>query len=263
MSNFITHPYHIVDESPWPLYGSLGGIYLTTGIIIWFHNNKIILFFVGLALLVLVIFQWWRDICREGALQGLHTAIVEIGLRSGIVLFILSEVFFFLRFFWAFFHFRLSPRIEVGRVWPYIGISPFNPLGVPLLNTIILLSSGVRVTWAHHALIRGSSIEFKHRIYLTVVLGVYFSFLQSLEYYEASFSISDGAYGSRFFITTGFHGLHVIVGTTFLFVCLIRQIKHEFRVKHHFGFEAAAWYWHFVDVVWLYLYLCVYWWGSI
>lgn len=263
MSNFIQHPYHIVDESPWPLYGSIGGLYLTRGIVSWFHLQDITLFYTGLLLLLIVIYQWWRDIRREGAVQGLHSAIVELGLRWGIILFITSEVFFFLRFFWAYFHARLSPNIEVGSVWPPAGIIPFNAFGVPLLNTIILVSSGVRVTWAHHALIIGGYNQTKWGLVVTVALGIYFTILQGLEYYEASFSFADGVYGSTFFIATGFHGLHVIVGTLFLLVCLIRHLKGEFSLNHHFGFEAAAWYWHFVDVVWLFLYLAVYWWGGV
>lgn len=263
MSNFIQHPYHIVDESPWPIYGSLGGMFLTRGIVSWFHLQDITLFFVGLVILLSVIYQWWRDIGREGAIQGLHRAIVELGLRWGMLLFITSEVFFFLSFFWAYFHARLAPNIELGAIWPPIGISPFNPFGVPLLNTIILVSSGVSVTWAHHALMSGNYGEVTGGLGLTVVLGIYFTMLQGLEYYEASFSFADGAYGSTFFIATGFHGLHVIIGTLFLTVCLLRHLKGEFRASHHFGFEAAAWYWHFVDVVWLFLYLAIYWWGGV
>ena len=263
MSNFIQHPYHIVDESPWPLYGSLGGLYLTRGIISWFHLNSIGLFIIGLLLLGMVIIQWWRDVSREGAVQGLHRAIVELGLRWGILLFITSEVFFFLSFFWAYFHARLAPNVELGGLWPPIGVVPFNPFGVPLLNRIILVSSGVRVTWAHHALIVGDFGQVKRALGLTIILGLYFTGLQGLEYYEASFRFADRIYGSTFFIATGFHGLHVIVGTLFLLVCWVRHINGEFRAAHHFGFEAAAWYWHFVDVVWLFLYLALYWWGGI
>jgi cytochrome c oxidase subunit 3 len=173
-----------------------------------------------------------------------------------------SEVLFFFRFFWAFFHRRLSPTIEIGIQWPPIGISPFNPFQVPLLNTIILLSSGFTVTWAHHAIIENNFSQAWQRLTLTVILGVYFTILQGIEYWEARFSISDSVYGSTFFLATGFHGIHVIIGTTFLAVCLIRlNIKH-FSINHHFGFEAAAWYWHFVDVVWLFLFITIYWWGS-
>jgi len=263
MSNIIRHPYHIVDESPWPLLRSIGGLYTTTGIVSWFHLNSLTLFFTGILLLIIVSFQWWRDISREGSLQGLHTAITELGLRWGIVLFIVSEVFFFVRFFWAFFHRSLAPSIEVGRVWPPIGVQVFNPFQVPLLNTIVLLSSGVRVTWAHHSLMSGEHTQILDGLMITVVLGIYFTILQGLEYYEASFTFADSIYGSTFFIATGFHGIHVLVGTIFLLVTLIRHTKCEFRISHHFGFEAAAWYWHFVDVVWLFLYLVIYWWGRI
>ena len=263
MSNIMCHPYHIVDESPWPLFGSIGGLYLTTGIIRWFHLNRVYLFIIGLILLGLVITQWWRDISREGAIQGLHTSITELGLRWGIALFIVSEVFFFLRFFWAFFHRRLSPTVEVGSLWPPFGIQVFNPFQVPLLNTIILISSGIRVTWAHHALIEGNYTQTSQGLALTVILGIYFTMLQGLEYYEARFTFADSIYGSTFFIATGFHGLHVVVGTIFLIVTWFRHLKGEFRASHHFGFEAAAWYWHFVDVVWLFLYMVIYWWGRI
>lgn len=208
-------------------------------------------------------FQWWRDISREGAFQGLHSAIVELGLRWGMLLFITSEVFFFLRFFWAYFHASLAPNVELGSLWPPVGIQVFNAFGVPLLNTIVLVSSGVSVTWAHHALISGDYSETTKGLFITVALGIYFTMLQGLEYYEATFSFADRIYGSTFFIATGFHGLHVIVGTLFLLVCLLRHLKGEFRPAHHFGFEAAAWYWHFVDVVWLFLYLALYWWGGV
>ena len=262
MLNQRHHPYHIVDESPWPLYGSLGGFYLTSGIVSWFNLNSITLFYIGLAALIIVIIQWWRDIRREGSAQGLHTSIVELGLRSGMLLFIVSEIFFFLRFFWAFFHSRLSPNTELGGVWPPPGIAAFNPFSIPLLNTIVLVSSGVSVTWAHHSIIRGHHKEGVIGLAVTILLGVYFTILQGYEYFEARFSFADRVYGSTFFIATGFHGLHVLVGTIFLIVCLFRLIKCEFRATHHFGFEAAAWYWHFVDVVWLFLYVVVYWWGG-
>ena len=195
-------------------------------------------------------------------MRGLHRAIVELGLRWGMLLFITSEVFFFLRFFWAYFHARLAPNVEVGGTWPPTGVLCFSPFRVPLLNTIILVSSGASVTWAHHALLSGRSREAKVGLLITVGLGLYFTALQAFEYYEASFSFADGVYGSTFFIATGFHGLHVIVGTLFLLVCYMRLLKGEFSRGHHFGLEAAAWYWHFVDVVWLFLYLALYWWGG-
>ena len=212
--------------------------------------------------LILMSYQWWRDVSREGAFQGLHTKIVVLGLQWGIILFITSEVFFFLSFFWAFFHSRLAPNIEVGSYWPPIGVITFNPWGVPLLNTIILVSSGVRVTWAHKSLEENNHDQAIKSLFVTIILGIYFTSLQAIEYFEASFTISDSVYGSSFFIATGFHGLHVIVGTLFLLACLVRIAKGLFSVSHHFGFIAAAWYWHFVDVIWLFLFAWIYVWGA-
>lgn len=263
MSNLIRHPYHLVDESPWPLIRAIGGFFLTLGMVKWFHFHSISLFFCGLALLMLIKLQWWRDVRLEGTYLGLHSGIVELGLRWGIILFIVSEVFFFVSFFWAFYHRRLSPIVELGRMWPPLGINAFDPFQVPLLNTIVLLSSGGRVTWAHHSIIEGHYRDMVQGIRITILLGIYFTRLQGYEYYESSFSISDRAYGATFFVATGFHGLHVIVGTTFLFTCLLRHKKLHFSPNHHFGFEAAAWYWHFVDVVWLFLYVSIYWWGGL
>jgi cytochrome c oxidase subunit 3 len=227
----------------------------------WFNIFNIKIVILGAIIIIITAIQWWRDISREGTLQGLHTNVVYNGLRWGIILFIISEIIFFFSFFWAFFHRRLSPTLEIGLQWPPKGIYAFNPFQVPLLNTIILLSSGVSVTWAHHSIIENSHSKAIKRLFLTIILGIYFTFLQGIEYWEASFSISDSIYGSTFFIATGFHGIHVIVGTIFLSVCLIRIIIFHFSSFHHFGFEAAAWYWHFVDVVWLFLYLNIYWWG--
>jgi len=171
-------------------------------------------------------------------------------------------IFFFLSFFWGFFHSSLSPSIEIGIIWPPMGINPFNAMQIPLLNTIILLSSGFTVTWAHHALIENNIKVVNSRLLITVILGIYFSSLQAMEYIEAPFSIADAVYGASFFMATGFHGIHVLIGTIFLLICLIRRTKNHFSKAHHFGFEAAAWYWHFVDVVWLFLYINLYWWGA-
>ena len=204
MSNYIRHPYHLVDESPWPLISSIGAFFLTSGLVKWFHYYNPSLIFLGLRIILITMFQWWRDISKEGALQGLHTQIVELGLRWGIILFIVREIFFFVSFFWAFFHSRLTPDIVVGRSWPPRGITPFNPFQVPLLNTLVLLSSGVRVTWAHHALIRGNHSSTILGLALTVVLGLYFTALQALEYYEASFRIADRVYGSTFLLQLDF-----------------------------------------------------------
>ena len=263
MSNLIRHPYHLVDESPWPLISSLGALFITLGLVIWFHTNSMSLFCLGLTIILLTMYQWWKDVVKEGRMQGLHTNLVELGLRWGIALFIVSEVLLFVSFFWAFFHSRLAPTFEIGRYWPPIGVVTFDPFQVPLLNTIVLLASGVAVTWAHHAIMANHFLAAKQRLMLTIVLGLYFTALQALEYYESSFRMADSVYGRTFFLATGFHGLHVIVGTSFLIVCFMRHNKFHFSPAHHFGFEAAAWYWHFVDVVWLFLYVRIYWWGGV
>lgn len=203
---------------------------------------------------------WWRDVIREATFSGSHTTFVFEGLRLGIVLFIVSEVFFFISFFWAYFHSSLSPTIEIGQLWPPAGIQPFHPFNIPLLNTIILISSGLTITWSHHRILNKNFYESKVSLLITILLGTYFRLIQLIEYIEAPFSISDSIYGSTFFIATGFHGLHVLIGRTFLIVCLIRISLIHFSSLHHFGFEAAAWYWHFVDIVWLFLYVSVYWW---
>nr|YP_010946822.1 cytochrome c oxidase subunit III [Rhabdoblatta atra]WGO57579.1 cytochrome c oxidase subunit III [Rhabdoblatta atra] len=262
MTSHNNHPFHLVDKSPWPLTGALGALIMMVGLIKWFHlyNNQ--LMFIGMTIMIFTMIQWWRDIVREGTYQGLHTKFVTKGLRWGMILFIISEVFFFISFFWAFFHSSLSPTIEIGSLWPPMGVEPFNPLQIPLLNTAILLSSGVTVTWAHHGLLENNYSQALQGLFITVILGLYFTALQAYEYIEAPFTIADSVYGSTFFVATGFHGLHVIIGTTFLLTCLLRHLYFHFSSNHHFGFEAAAWYWHFVDVVWLFLYISIYWWGS-
>nr|ALO76571.1 cytochrome c oxidase subunit 3 [Melyridae sp. 'Dasytidae' GENSP01] len=256
------HPFHLVDYSPWPLLGALSAMTVMMGMIKWFHQFNNNLLTLGFMIMILIMYQWWRDIVREGTFQGLHTFKVTLGLRWGMILFITSEVFFFISFFWGFFHNSLSPSIDIGLNWPPMGIKTFNPIQIPLLNTLILLTSGLTVTWAHHSLMENNFNQAFQGLLLTVILGIYFTMLQAYEYYEASFTISDAIYGSSFFMATGFHGLHVIIGTTFLLICLIRHYKNHYSKIHHFGFEAAAWYWHFVDVVWLFLYISIYWWGS-
>jgi cytochrome c oxidase subunit 3 len=209
---------------------------------------------------------WWRDVIREAEFEGFHKPVVQLGMRYGMALFICSEVMFFAAFFWAFFDASLFPR-EVpydlpGGVWPPEGVVPFEPFGLPFMNTLILLMSGVTVTWAHHALIKGDRKNLVLGLAITILLGICFTALQAFEYSHAGFTFTGGVYGSTFFMATGFHGFHVIVGTCFLTVCFFRARAGHFKPEHHFGFEAAAWYWHFVDVVWLFLFVCVYWWGG-
>lgn len=258
------HPYHLVDPSPWPLIGSISALLLTTGGVMYMHSyigGGYLLSF-GLLMVIYTMFVWWRDVIREATFEGHHTSVVQVGLRYGVALFITSEVMFFFAFFWAFFHASLAPTVELGAIWPPKGIDVLNPWEVPLLNTAILLLSGASVTWAHHAIVAGNRSQAIYGLQMTIMLAVLFTALQGMEYVESTFKISDGVYGSTFFMATGFHGLHVIIGTIFLTVCLIRLIKYHFTRQHHFGFEAAAWYWHFVDVVWLFLFVSIYWWGS-
>ncbi|KAF3759843.1 cytochrome c oxidase subunit III (mitochondrion) [Drosophila pseudoobscura] len=262
MSTHSNHPFHLVDYSPWPLTGAIGAMTTVSGMVKWFHQYDISLFFLGNVITILTVYQWWRDVSREGTYQGLHTYAVTIGLRWGMILFILSEVLFFVSFFWAFFHSSLSPAIEIGASWPPMGIISFNPFQIPLLNTAILLASGITVTWAHHSLMESNHSQTTQGLFFTVLLGIYFTILQAYEYIEAPFTIADSVYGSTFYMATGFHGVHVLIGTTFLLVCLLRHLNNHFSKNHHFGFEAAAWYWHFVDVVWLFLYITIYWWGG-
>nr|ADK97559.1 cytochrome c oxidase subunit 3 [Epiperipatus biolleyi] len=256
------HPYHMVELSPWPIIGACGALLLTSGLVNWFHNYMMSLLLLGVVIIIITMIQWWRDVVREGTYQGLHTSNVVFGLRWGMILFILSEVLFFFSFFWAFFHSSLAPTMDLGSYWPPIGVTVLNPFQVPLLNTAVLLASGVTVTWAHHSLMEGNYIQGVQGLLFTVVLGLYFTVLQGMEYFESSFSVSDSIYGTTFFVATGFHGLHVIIGSSFLLICLFRQFYWHFSKNHHFGFEASAWYWHFVDVVWLFLFITIYWWGS-
>nr|AFA45870.1 cytochrome c oxidase subunit III [Cercopithecus doggetti] len=257
-----SHAYHMVKPSPWPLTGALSALLVTSGLIMWFHFYSTTLLMLSLLTTSLTLHQWWRDIVRESTYQGHHTTPVQKNLRYGMALFIISEIFFFTGFFWAFYHSSLAPTPHLGGHWPPTGIVPLNPLEVPLLNTSVLLASGVTITWAHHSLMNNNRKQTTQALFITILLGIYFTMLQVSEYFEAPFTISDGIYGSTFFIATGFHGLHVIIGSTFLLICLIRQLLYHFTSNHHFGFEAAAWYWHFVDVVWLLLYFSIYWWGS-
>ncbi len=276
------HDYHIIDPSPWPFLGSVGALVMAIGGIGWMQalkgNDFSLLgiplaspwpFFIGLALVLYVMFGWWSDTVKE-AHEGHHTRVVSLHLRYGMIMFIASEVMFFVAWFWAFFDASLFPneaaqvaRAEyTGGQWPPAGIEVLNPFHLPLYNTIILLLSGTTVTWAHHALLHDDRKGLVWGLAITVALGVLFSFVQAYEYSVAPFSFSGSIYGATFYMATGFHGFHVLIGTIFLLVCLLRAMAGHFTAKQHFGFEAAAWYWHFVDVVWLFLFVCVYVWAS-
>ncbi len=264
------HPYHLVDPSIWPFVGAISAGTMAVGMVLFMHDITPWVLVIGTLMVLGMMFFWWRDIIREATFEGHHSKIVQIGLRYGMALFIASEVMFFAAFFWAFFDASLytAEAIQVDRVahtggvWPPAGTEVFDAFDLPFLNTMILLLSGCTVTWAHHALLKGDRQGLLLGLLLTVLLGIAFTGVQAYEYSHAAFSFTDGIYSSTFFMATGFHGFHVIVGTTFLIVCLVRAYKGHFKPDHHFGLEAAAWYWHFVDVVWLFLFVCVYWLGG-
>ncbi len=262
MSSGLKQPYHLVDPSIWPLVGSLSAGCTVVGVVQAAHFGSYGFLYAGLAGVLFTMFMWWRDVLKESRTPGLHSAIVRIGLRYGMTLFIASEVMFFVGFFWAYFHFALYPEHVLGTAtptWPPQGTITFNPFGLPFLNTMMLLLSGCTVTWAHHALIEGDRKGLIRGLTCTVILGLLFTTCQAIEYSEAPFKFDGGGiFSSIFFLATGFHGFHVIVGTIFLAVCLARANAGQMTPEKHFGFEAAAWYWHFVDVVWLFLFVAVY-----
>jgi len=266
MAHAKNHDYHILPPSMHPLLASIGAFIMLFGAVLWMQGITPWMFAIGLLLVLYVMFAWWADVVDE-AQTGDHTPVVRIGLRYGFILFIMSEVMFFLAWFWSFFKHAMYPMTEgspaIDGVWPPVGIETFDPWHLPLINTLILLLSGAAVTWAHHALVHENNRkDLINGLILAIILGVLFTFFQAYEYSHAAFGLSGNIYGANFFMATGFHGFHVIIGTLFLFVCLIRAIKGHFTPEHHVGFEAAAWYWHFVDVVWLFLFASIYVWGA-
>ncbi|HAW45749.1 MAG TPA: cytochrome c oxidase subunit 3 [Roseovarius sp.] len=267
MAHTKNHDYHILHPSIWPLLGALSGFVMLFGAVLFFHDSGPWMLLAGLVGVIYVMFGWWADVVHEGQ-TGDHTPVVRIGLRYGFILFIMSEVMFFSAWFWSFFKHAMyplggdAPGYADG-IWPPVGIETFDPWHLPLINTLILLCSGCAATWAHHALVHENNRQdMKWGLIIAIVLGALFTFFQVYEYSHAGFGFSGNIYGANFFMATGFHGAHVIIGTVFLFVCLLRVLKGHFTPEQHVGFEAAAWYWHFVDVVWLFLFAAVYIWGG-
>lgn len=261
------HSYHIVNPSPWPMYASLGALVTTVGAVIFFHGYTLpimgtsLTLVLGLIMIILTMYVWWRDVVREATFQGHHTKNVAEGTKIGMILFVVSEIFLFFSLFWAYFHNGLSPSPELGSVWPPVGIQGINPWHVPMLNTILLLASGASITWSHHAMISGLRRESLLGIIITILLAIAFTLFQVYEYIECPFTIADSVYGSSFFMITGFHGFHVVIGTLFIIICLLRLIVHHFTKFHHNGFEYSILYWHFVDYVWLFVFMFLYVWA--
>jgi cytochrome c oxidase subunit 3 len=263
-SNFQSHPFHLVSPSPWPFNTSITLFFLTCTASLSMHNHSSAYIYLYLSLFILVSSMafWFRDVISESTYLGYHTSAVQRGINLGVLLFIISEALFFLSIFWAFFHSSLTPTIELGCSWPPAGIEPVNPFELPMLNTVLLLSSGSTITYSHHSHIQGKREYMLWGLIATVLLALIFTGFQGIEYSASSFTISDGIFGSSFFFGTGFHGLHVIVGSIFLGVSLWRNHAYHGTDQHHAGFEASILYWHFVDVIWLFLYFSVYYWGS-
>ena len=280
MAGKVNHEYHILEPDIWPLFGAIAGVTFTSGMVMFMHDMASAKLVLGLGIMALIatFYAWFSNIVKE-AEGGDHTPVVQLHMRYGMILFIASEVMFFFGWFWSFFDFALFPApIEVvdgvsaslfgqageaaARVFPHNGLEVLDPFKLPLLNTLILLCSGTTVTWAHHSLIHGDREGLKKGLWLTIALGVLFTAIQAYEYSHAPFPFGENTYGSAFYMATGFHGFHVLIGTIFLIVCLVRTYKGHFTPKQHFGFEAAAWYWHFVDVVWLFLFVAIYVWGG-
>lgn len=258
------HLYHLVNASPWPFFVSTSSLFFVSGAAFYMHKVLFAGYFLifGLLSLCYSVFFWFADIVDEGTRSGYHTKIVKRGLKLGFMLFIVSELMLFFGFFWAFFHASVSPAIQIGGVYPPPGIKFIKPLELPFFNTAVLIVSGVSVTWAHRGMAIGSFKEAMDSLLITIILGIFFIILQGYEYYESAFSFSDGVYGSVFYMLTGLHGAHVIAGVVLLIVSFLRVTQRHFLTNHYLGFVFAMWYWHFVDVVWIFLYLSVYGWGN-
>lgn len=255
------HFFHLVNFSPWPILIAFNLINIGSRIVIIILNKELTPAVISIILVLIIKFQWWRDVIREALYEGIHSKIVKRGIRIGVISFIISELCFFVSFFWIYFYLSLRPDIAIGIVWPPTGIKSVNFIDIPLLNTLILLASGFFITWSHYSLIKNSAPELKISYTTAIVLGIYFFVIQIYEYYELSFDLRDRAFGRSFFILTGFHGFHVLVGILFISINFKRLLNNSFRMIYPIGFEYSIWYWHFVDVVWLFLYLFLYWWG--
>jgi len=254
--------YALTGPSLWPLLCGLSLAGLLGGNVFWFYRHSFRLVLLGLISLVVLSFLWTQDLARESNYLGKHAQSSQIRFKLGMLLFIFSEVIFFFRFFWTFLHFRLNPIGDIGLSWPPNSVCPLDPFRVPLLNTFILVSSGRTLTLSHHYLLGGYLNSRKIWLILTLILAVAFTLCQGFEYFQAFYRIRMSNYGRIFFLSTGFHGSHVLAGTNLLLISLIKLFRSNYNGWHHIRFETAAWYWHFVDVVWLGLFSLVYWWAA-
>jgi len=253
--------FHLVNISPWPFSTSICFLSFALGVIIIARSFFCAPFLISLLLLLYSSYIWGQDIHREACYEGTHNSEVLEGFKLGIIFFIFSECFFFLGIFWTYLHLAESPAVELGGIWPPFGITCFDPIGIPFLNTIILVSSGVSVTWCHHTIEKGFYKLSILSLLFTVILGSIFTIFQLIEYYVAGFTFSCSSYSSIYFLGTGFHGFHVLIGRVLLLIRLLRFLNFFISPNHRAGFECSVWYWHFVDIVWFFLYLIFYWWG--
>nr|WUG45711.1 cytochrome c oxidase subunit III [Apis cerana] len=251
-------PFHMVTNSPWPIILSFSLMNSLISTAIWIYSSNILLMILNMTNTVVIMMFWFRDIIRESTFQGLHTLYVINFLKFSMVLFILSELMFFVSFFWAFFHSSVSPNIEIDMLWPPKDIKFFDPMEIPLLNSFILVSSGIAITVSHYYMITNNLKLSKLYLFLTIMLGTYFMIIQLIEYANSYFCFNDSVYGSIFYMATGFHGLHVLIGVIFLSMSILRMSKIHFSNMHNMNYEMAIWYWHFVDVIWLFLYSFIY-----
>ena len=259
-----THLFHLVNNSVWPFFVAFGGFFLVSGLGFFMHRIPYGFFFLSFGFIFLLIcaYYWFNEVIKEAVIEGYHTKVVRIGLKNGFYLFLTSEIMLFFGFFWAFFHSSICPAVEIGHHWPPYGIFIIKTWHYPFYNTLLLIISGFAVTWTHQAMALGNFKNCIDGVLTAIFLGLIFIILQSIEYYEADYSIIDGVYGSVFYMLTGLHGSHVIIGIIFLIICFLRLISNHFTTQHYMGLIFAIWYWHFVDIIWIIVFLTVYFWGN-
>nr|CAD5105744.1 cytochrome c oxidase subunit 3 [Singhiella simplex] len=255
------HFFHLVTHSPWPILVALNLLNLGTAIVGMIVYSDYALMMISIIVLIAISSQWWRDIIREALYEGTRSVKINQTMGLGMLFFIVSEVWFFISFFWSYFYYSLSPDFTIGMAWPAHGIQPMSFMDIPLLNTLTLLTSGFFVTWSHHALVNHDYKQASLALCLSILSGLYFVIIQAYEYMNSTFSFNDSVFGNSFYILTGFHGIHVMIGLIFISISWFRMVSIQFSPSSFHGYEYSIWYWHFVDLVWLFLYTFLYWWG--